>query len=371
MRLEFDVKSIDSFGGMLGWFTAGGSPYGAPSSYLQEHGSMGIVDSGVLNPLRPAHEDTYEYAVTTFDRLSDVFWNSQREVQDAADQYAETEQDNHDQVWGAGARLWTLDQAERADNSIGAVRRPPADRATPGPRDFEVDPHPYRHLDRADNPVPGDPADVAPEVRKVLDLISPSSLVAQGVKKLIGWDPFELVSEGLAGDWERFGRFADMWKRLDASMGDLSNRVWKGNRTLDEVWHGNAADMCFEYHHRLAFAIKALQKPLSTLAQSYQLIAVHVAANAAIINDLLKQIVDTLTFTLLGMIVPEGAVPAWLVVTVKRVRDLATKVLVAMDGLTALIGGLAEKVAEAGLDIAAFQRSFLPADDYHSWVRGR
>jgi hypothetical protein len=99
-------------------------------------------------------------------------------------------------------------------------------------------------------------------------------------------------------------------------------------------------------------------------------VAIHANTHATLLADLLKQLVDEAIIAGFAKISP----PAALAVAIKGVQRLlriVERIQKLITELRAIVHGLAKTIAATGFTIAAFQRAFPPADNYHSWVRGR
>jgi hypothetical protein len=183
------------------------------------------VPRGLLGIVAPTHQDTCERVVRTFRRVEDTLWQSYQQLDDAARQYDECERGNEEFL----GRAWSREDVERADASIGAVKRPPVDRWTGGPGGFLVDSAalPERHLVAPQNLVKDDPLKVLTDA---VDNVSAAVQILKVIEHICGFNPVEEVSDLLAGDWKQYGQCADVWRRLGLAAKDVSYYVWRGNR---------------------------------------------------------------------------------------------------------------------------------------------
>ena len=104
----------------------------------------------------------------------------------------------------------------------------------------------------------------------VLDWVSPSHIVNEFVKQVVGYDLFGEASKLFSGDWELVWQAAGAHRNLANAMQDIGINVSHGNVELDSSWDGDAGDAAFLYFAQLSSAISAQQISLNALADSYE-----------------------------------------------------------------------------------------------------
>ena len=363
MAVEYDTKEIQGYAHMLRelHFNTG------LASYVRDHAEIDIFNVGapqsLLAIIAPSHDKVCEEVRKTGARVTETLWTSARELDDAASTYEDCEHQGAAQL----GRVWPREDMEAADRSVGPVRRPPVDRTTGGPGGYGLEPAPERHLVPPRNVVPDDPMK---KITDVTDKFGTTDTIMAIVKEITGTNPVEEVSQLLAGNWEEFGRCADVWNRLSLAVEDLSYYVWRGNRHLDGTWQGNASDHCYDYHHRLAFAIKGLKAPLQTLATSYRHAAIATNVRAGLVGDGIKQLLDMAIVAGLARLSPAAAAAVAAPMGV-RIGKIVAGIDDIIRSLRVAFGAVANTIADTTLAIASFQTRFPVKDDYHNLVRGR
>lgn len=106
-----------------------------------------------------------------------------------------------------------------------------------------------------------------------LETVSPGAQILHLLADVIGWNPVEKVTGKVIGDWEAFGRCANVFDKLGEFDKSVSLNIGSGNRELDASWDGNAADAAWIFFDRLSITVGSQQKPLHDLAEQYKVAA--------------------------------------------------------------------------------------------------
>ncbi|HEY8455800.1 MAG TPA: hypothetical protein VIL34_09415 [Actinopolymorphaceae bacterium] len=378
MAVKYDIGEIKCYSATLLELRDDGSL----SSYVRDSTELDLIDRGVRYALLSLVADPHERIVSsvrkTVERVEEILYHSWRELDDAAMQYEQCEKGNENIV----GRVWTRAEMERADESIGPVKRPPEGNhgLRTGPeayswgktglaRIYNIEPRPSRHLVPPRNILDPDPG-ATKAIAGVLDLVSISAWAFEIVKMLTGKDVPQMVSQFLGGNWEAFGKCADALRRVGLAVKDLGHYVWKGNQLLDCTWGGNAADLCFAYHHRLAKSLERLQEPLDKLSNAYVAVARAVEQHTAALADALKMLIDEAIAAALSTASPVVAAGIAMTVEGRLMKWVAR--------IQYIIGIMREAASQALVGVGAavavlnqFLQQFPPSDNYANMVRGR
>ncbi|MBB1245770.1 hypothetical protein GL263_19730 [Streptomyces durbertensis] len=110
-----------------------------------------------------------------------------------------------------------------------------------------------------------------------LDLVSPSTLVNEGLKLAFDFDLFGEAAKLVAGDWAGYESCAAAWSQVGRLCGRVADNVAAGNVQLSESWTGNAADTRWEYFDGLAGKLTGSGSCLLDLERAYAQVAAAVA----------------------------------------------------------------------------------------------
>ncbi|MBB1259529.1 hypothetical protein [Streptomyces alkaliterrae] len=110
-----------------------------------------------------------------------------------------------------------------------------------------------------------------------LDLVSPSTLVNEGLKLAFDFDLFGEAAKLVAGDWASYESCAATWSQVGRLCGKVADNVAAGNNQLSESWTGNAADTRWEYFEGLAGKLTGTGGCLLDLERAYEQVAAAVA----------------------------------------------------------------------------------------------
>jgi hypothetical protein len=303
--------------------------------------ALGTFDHGLLSMLSYTNSETAKKVKAVATNVGELLGKCGRQFSDAAYRYEKMD-------LKASADLSKIEYDVRTpeeqrqdllefDAQLPKAARPPSERLPEaGGKTFEVERDPKRHLIEPQPIVEDDPSKI---LSSKIDWLSPAHYVNLLVKKVTGFDFIKETSEFFGGDWKGWAKTADVWRRCGWAYTDIAHGVWKGNVHLDEDWQGNASDAAYAYHHKLAFLIKDLQKPMSKLSEVYRLAAIHANTAASVVADYTKQLIDTAIILLAG----RGAGPLATVVQApmfKRLWNIVSNIQGVFIAARAFIGGL-------------------------------
>jgi len=120
------------------------------------------------------------------------------------------------------------------------------------------------------------PEDLLTLFQESLDAIDPGSWVLEAINEIFGSNPIEEAMSKLGGDWEAYGKAADMFEHLGEFFEQAGENLKIGNDELDAYWRGVAADSAYLYFDELAEKAKAHREVLRKIAEQYR-----VASDAA------------------------------------------------------------------------------------------
>jgi hypothetical protein len=103
-----------------------------------------------------------------------------------------------------------------------------------------------------------------------LESVSPGAQILHVLTSVIGWNPVEKVTGKVIGDWESFGRCADVFDKLGEFDRSVSRNIASGNQELDRSWDGSAADQAWIFFDRLSGTLASQHEPLHELGDQYR-----------------------------------------------------------------------------------------------------
>lgn len=136
---------------------------------------------------------------------------------------------------------------------------------------------------------------VPDSVNKVLhwaDYLSPSHDVLLVLQKVTGYNPFEDIARGFAGDWHGFGVCQAAVVQLQEYFAALAVEVNAVADGLDAGWDGHAADAAVNNVATAANAIAGAQEPLRQIAQDLDRLVLTVSTTAGLIVTLEEKLLD-------------------------------------------------------------------------------
>ncbi|ARZ70659.1 hypothetical protein M1P56_07210 [Streptomyces sp. HU2014] len=129
-------------------------------------------------------------------------------------------------------------------------------------------------------------------LNEVCAVLSPGSWVLKVAELMLPCDPVEWAGEMFAGDWEAYAACSGVWRELGEACGALARNLEGGNRDLDRVWDGSAADAAVRYFDALRKDLYGIRHALTRLGEEYLAVARAVSAAADVLGECLSAIVD-------------------------------------------------------------------------------
>lgn len=126
----------------------------------------------------------------------------------------------------------------------------------------------------------------------IMDFGSPVGIVAEGLNFCGIADVFAKPVQWLGGDWEGYLKAAEAWGNIAKFCTDVAENIDWGNRTLDESWNGNSADVAWVYFHEVAQKLRKATESLNSLQEQYNLLARTVYNAAGVVQGFLVTICD-------------------------------------------------------------------------------
>ncbi|MFI9260253.1 WXG100 family type VII secretion target [Streptomyces sioyaensis] len=106
-----------------------------------------------------------------------------------------------------------------------------------------------------------------------LDVFSPSALVMEGCKLLLGVDPFGEIAALIGGDWEGYMKCAGLWGNLAEFCRLVAANINHGNASISVTWTGNAADAACVYFEEIANLLDSAAESFESLKKNYESVA--------------------------------------------------------------------------------------------------
>lgn len=192
------------------------------------------------------------------------------------------------------------------------------------------------------------------------NFVSPAYYISQTIKNLTGFDVFGWASEQVAGDWEAVRKAAGAAENLSSFNSDFAAAVQTGwQNTVQQSWHGHAANSAHSYFQDLAGKVDFQTAPLKEIGRELTNIANSMMNLARVLGDLLQDLVDlailwlasaaaeaVLASTLVGApaAAAQAAVSAaYAVMMVERIGEMMKKVTLTyktITGIVSLLQGL-------------------------------
>lgn len=207
----------------------------------------------------------------------------------------------------------------------------------------------------------------------VLDWLSPSHIVNEFVKTVVGYDLFGEAAKVFAGDWEQVWQAAGAFRNLGDAMQDLGINVSHGNVQLDASWEGNANDAAYMYFANLSSAVSAQRIALTALADSYEKAAEGTYRIGETVSGLMKDISDA---AMIGAVAASagtaaietgvGFVTGWGVAAYEayKIAELADRARKLIATASALVGTVVGEVQAASASTGVLSQYFLPGTGY-------
>ncbi len=208
----------------------------------------------------------------------------------------------------------------------------------------------------------------------VLDWVSPSHIVNEFVKQIVGYDIFGEAAKLFAGDWELVWQAAGAYRNLANAMQDIGINVSHGNIELDSSWNGNAGDAAFKYFADLSATISSQQISLNALADSYEKAAEGTYRIGETVSGIMKDIMDA---AMIGVVAASagtatietgvGFVTGWGIAAYEayKIAELADKARKLIATASALVGIVVGEIQAASASTGALSQYPLPGNYRH------
>ncbi|MBB5118440.1 hypothetical protein AF335_00300 [Streptomyces eurocidicus] len=126
----------------------------------------------------------------------------------------------------------------------------------------------------------------------VCAFLSPGSWLLKLAELMLPDGSMEEVQQVFAGKWRTYAACAGVWDDLGKACGDLARNLEDGNRDLDRVWDGSAAEAAGGYFAALGKDLHAIQGSLTRMGVEYLAVARTVSAAADTVGEALGALVD-------------------------------------------------------------------------------
>ncbi|MFI0351768.1 hypothetical protein [Actinomadura sp. 9N407] len=264
----------------------------AALSYFNQHTSLSPLTRGlVFGWLMTTHNRVVSASQDVFSELSQKSSESATALKAAARYYRQADEDaarKADATYGDPKRIDRLPAVRQLTTGIinWEDRRVPAHQFKDG-----VDPQ-----SKLTPPVAPEMSPVTKLLKNpfgVLDYFSPTNAVLE-VWKLLGFtDPIDEYVKVLGGDWEAVHKAGTAMINIADCIGAISSNIDYGNRSLDESWHGRAADASFQYFSTLHAILNRQATEFKQLGQGYRQVAEAMWQLADTGGSLIKGMIDT------------------------------------------------------------------------------
>ncbi|TCO58040.1 type VII secretion target [Actinocrispum wychmicini] len=297
MSFEVDPDALDRFAALLGRYAEDAT---ALKNHIQEKAAFANwSDWGLLlSQLAPTHDLAVQVSTERANLMWTIGTRSSSGVTEAASWYRSTDQESAadlDTTYAAVTPQETLDDRFTLNSygMSGDELNRFADRSEPTAllQNPTVD---WNSLAPDVNPI-----DTA--FRNVTGVISGMNYVREFCKDTFGHDPFGIVAEFLAGDWQDFAKVAVVWHACGDAVAGMAENLRFSDESLASVWSGNAADAAIDYFQQFHSATQAEIKLYNLLYSNY-CEYVKIACHAAqILNDTIDSIMDKVVTVLVAI----------------------------------------------------------------------
>jgi uncharacterized protein YukE len=207
----------------------------------------------------------------------------------------------------------------------------------------------------------------------ILDWTSPTHIVNEFVRQVVGYDIFGEAAKVFAGDWELVWQAAGAYRNLAEAMQDIGINVSSGNVELDASWNGNASDAAYRYFADLSAAISSQQLALNELAAAYEKAAEGTCRIADTVANIMKDIFDA---ALVGAVAASagtatietgvGFVTGWGIAAYEayKIAELADKAKKLISIATTVIGTAVGEIQAASASSGVLAKYPLPGSGY-------
>lgn len=207
----------------------------------------------------------------------------------------------------------------------------------------------------------------------VLDWVSPSHIVNEFVKQVVGYDIFGEASKLFAGDWELVWQAAGAYRNLAKAMQDIGMNVAHGIVELDASWDGNASEAAYAYFTELSGTISSQQLSLNALADSYEKAAEGTYRIGETVSGIMKDIMDAAAIGAVaasaGTATIEtgvGFVTGWGIAAYEayKIAELADNARKLIATASAVIGTVVGEIQAASASTGTLAKHPLPGSGY-------
>ncbi|MCD9142248.1 hypothetical protein [Streptomyces albireticuli] len=129
-------------------------------------------------------------------------------------------------------------------------------------------------------------------INEACAFLSPGSWALKAVELMLPCDPVERVQQAFAGNWKAYASCSGVWRDLGEACGALARNLEGGNRDLDRIWDGAAADAAVRYFDALRKDLHGIRRALIRLGDEYLVVAQAVSAAASALGECLSALVD-------------------------------------------------------------------------------
>ncbi|MFG2092888.1 hypothetical protein [Streptomyces sp. NPDC048612] len=288
MNFKVDPDHIAGFGKLVG---RAADDMRSASSYIDNNTQVGgSLSSFAWDIIGGNHDQTVADAKTTIKGFTEILDASEKELTRSAKYYRATDQKEAAKLDGtyespSSAREW-----DEADADLGTVN--PSDftdrsSSTDRLKSTDVDENYFQEWggEFMLNPV-------SKAGGTLLDFGSPTGIVTEALKFAGIVDVFDKPVQALGGDWEGYLKASVAWGNIANFCEDVADNIQWGNRSLDESWHGNAAETAWRYFHEIGQKLKGAAESFRSLQQHYDQIARMVYSAAELTKGVIVMICD-------------------------------------------------------------------------------
>ncbi|MCZ2523848.1 hypothetical protein GQS52_11380 [Streptomyces sp. SCUT-3] len=369
MNFSVEPGNIESYGKLV---KRAAEAMEAGESYLSKYAKVDESSSGeIWQKVVGLHGPRVQEALGVIKKFSKILTASSRELERSARYYRNTDRSQAERLdatypEGSGVPAysdpWTGSPSDFKDRTDAENRLKP-----PGGGDGYI----QGHIDEFDfNPA-------MKTFGTLMDLTSPTALVAEGIKLAFGKDILGGMSQWVAGDWESYLDCADVWDNLASLCADVSENVTHGNYTLSSTWSGNSADVAWDYFDAISskldeaqIAFESLRDKYIEIASSIFGLAELVKAGAATLSDMAIQVAVTAAASSAAATTGVGLVGTALgaAVIAKRIFDMMDQYKKLLDAYDLALAGVSILYSAGSTSMAATEsglKSFpVPGGSY-------
>ncbi len=252
-------------------------------AYTRQHCDLGWDAEGLLMMLMGPHKHTYDSVTGALTRLHELARGAGTQVNRAQLDYARTDD-------AAAARV---------DSAYAGAANPVTVRGmlTQGRPDLQTQASSFSDVAEPTTRLRNPEYIVGIEmwdINPLADLISPAAWARQVCIWVFSWDPLEVWSQQLGGNWKAYTHCAVALGAVGSAAHDVGRNLTAGAAHVSTVWRGNAAEAEQEFQLSLGAAAMELHGACTQYCDLYTKAAEATKKLADVVAGLISDLLDVL-----------------------------------------------------------------------------